>query len=603
LLGLGAGAAYGLAALGLVLVYRGSGVINFAHGAVGMIGTFAFYELHDVRHWSFASAAVPALVVCALLGVAIQLLVMGPLQHSSGLAKLLATLGVLTTLEGLAGLRYHSGSVVVASSLPRSTVQIAGAVIGWDRLLIFALVVVLVAILFALYRYSKFGIATAAVAENPRAAAHLGHSPTAIACANWAMGSMLAGLAGILLAPITGLSVAGLTLLVIPALAAAVVGRMLSFPVTLLAGVLIGVAQSEITRYVSSPGWANAVPFFVIIVMLSLRGTGLPTRGTESQRMPAVGLGRIRLWLLAIALAVVIGLVQVVPPEWVDGITVSITVAIVVLSIVVVTGYAGQVSLAQWMMAGLGAWIAAKLVTSAGFSMLAALLIAVVVMIPIGVVIGLPALRSRGDQLAIVTLGVSVAIEQLIFNSPALTGGSTGLQVGFPTVFGIDVDNIIHPRSYAVVSICLFTICAVAIERTGRRVAGRVGHRRQALRIRFRRDGSRGRWGGLLVPQPRCPVQRLSGIPICHRRRLCRHRRARLRHGPIGGFGPATRRRRNHPRQPVRRGNRTVSPGGERSAANSHGGRQCRRCCRLGNPALEQRRQEDHGEDSPKPAC
>lgn len=489
LLGLGAGAAYGLAALGLVLVYRGSGVINFAHGAVGMIGTFVFYELHDVRHWSFASAAVPALVVCALLGVAIQLLVMGPLQHSSGLAKLLATLGVLTTLQGLAGLRYHSGSVVVASSLPRSTVQIAGAVIGWDRLLIFALVVVLVAILFVLYRYSKFGIATAAVAENPRAAAHLGHSPTAIACANWAMGSMLAGLAGILLAPITGLSVVGLTLLVIPALAAAVVGRMLSFPVTLLAGVLIGVAQSEITRYVSSPGWANAVPFFVIIVMLSLRGTGLPTRGTESQRMPAVGLGRIRLWLLAIALAVVIGLVQVVPPEWVDGITVSIAVAIVVLSIVVVTGYAGQVSLAQWMMAGLGAWIAAKLVTSAGFSMLAALLTAVMVMIPIGVVIGLPALRSRGDQLAIVTLGVSVAIEQLIFNSPALTGGSTGLQVGFPTIFGIGVDNIVHPRSYAVVSICLFTICAVAVANLRR---GRAGRGLLALRSNERAAASLG---------------------------------------------------------------------------------------------------------------
>ena len=91
LLGLGAGALSGLAALGLVLVYRGSAVINFAHGAVGAVGTYFFYELHDLRGWSFVEACVPAMVLCALVGVLIHCLVMFPLRRASGLTRLLAT--------------------------------------------------------------------------------------------------------------------------------------------------------------------------------------------------------------------------------------------------------------------------------------------------------------------------------------------------------------------------------------------------------------------------------------------------------------------------------------------------------------------------------
>jgi ABC-type branched-subunit amino acid transport system ATPase component/branched-subunit amino acid ABC-type transport system permease component len=489
LLGLGAGALYGIAALGLVLVYRGSGVINFAHGAIGMVGTFAFYELHEVRNWSFVASAVPALLVCAALGVIIQLLIMAPLRNSSGLTKLLATLGVLTTLQGLASLRYKSESVIVTSSLPRDTVSIAGATIGADRLLIFAIVVVLAAILYVVYRYTKFGIATSAVAENPRTAARLGYSPNAIACANWALGSMLAGVAGILLAPITGLSVTGLTLLVVPALAAAVVGGMVSFPITLAAGIVMGIVQAEMTHYVTTPGWSDAVPFFVIIIVLSLRGTSLPTRGSTSQRMPSVGTGRVRWWLVAAVVAVAVLIVQTASVQWVDGITTTLTIAIVVLSVVVVTGYAGQVSLAQWSLAGLGAFIAATLVASAGLTFLPALLLTLVCMIPIGIMVGLPALRSRGDQLAIITLGVTVALQQLLFNNPSLTGRGNGLSIGFATLFGQPVDAILHPQRYAIVVIVFFTLCALAVANLRR---GRVGRRMLALRSNERAAASLG---------------------------------------------------------------------------------------------------------------
>jgi sulfate-transporting ATPase len=489
LIGLGAGALYGLSALGLVLVYRGSGVINFAHGALGLVGAYLFYELHDVRHWPFAAAFPPALIACGLLGVLIQLGIMRPLRSSSALVRLLATLAVLTTIQGLISLSLTQQVLIVAPSLPGSPVQIGGVAIGEDQLALLAIAVVLTAGLAVVYKRTKFGLATSAVAENARLAGHLGYSPNTIAAANWAIGSMLAGTAGVLLAPITGLDVMSMTLMVIPALAAAVVGRMVSFPVTLAAGLLMGVLQSELTRYVSQPGWATAVPFFVIIVVLAARGTSLPTRGESSTKLPAVGSGRIRPCLLAPALAGGAAVIEAVPLSWVDGITETCVVAIVVLSVVVVTGYAGQLSLAQWALAGVGAWIAAQLVAAQHFPFWLALLVALLAMVPVGVLVGLPALRTRGDQLAILTLGVGVAVSALIFSSPNLTGGSTGIDVGFPTLFGLPIDTIFHPRNYALVSLGFFVLAAVLVVNLRR---GRAGRRLLAIRSNERAAASLG---------------------------------------------------------------------------------------------------------------
>jgi branched-subunit amino acid ABC-type transport system permease component len=175
ILGLGAGALYGLQALGMVLAYRGSGVINFASGAVGMAGTFMFYELHDEHGWGFAAAVIPSLLFCAAIGVVIQMLVTRPLRRSSGLTKLLATLGVLMTLEGAASLWFQAQTYIVTSSLPQSSVRILGATVGKDRIFIFVIVLVLSGVLYTLYKYSLFGIVTSGVAENPLA--RKGHLP------------------------------------------------------------------------------------------------------------------------------------------------------------------------------------------------------------------------------------------------------------------------------------------------------------------------------------------------------------------------------------------------------------------------------------------
>src|SRR5262249_12436605 len=131
------------------------------------------------------------------------------------------------------------------------------------------------------------------------ATAALGQSPDRIATINWALGAGLAGFAAVLIVPLTSLQVNELTLLVIPALAAALVGGFSSFPLTLLGGLAIGIAESEFARYVHTPGWAKSVPFLVIITVLVIKGRALPLRGEGTERPSELGTGRVSVPLVA----------------------------------------------------------------------------------------------------------------------------------------------------------------------------------------------------------------------------------------------------------------------------------------------------------------
>jgi len=488
ILGLCTGALYALAALGVVIVYRGSGVINFAHGAIGVLGAYVFYELHDARGHGFLVAFVPSLLVCAGVGIGVQFLVMRPLRNNSPLAHLLATLGVLALIQGLLSLHYKQQALAVRASLPTRGVSFLGAHVGLDRLLVLALVMFTsVALAFA-YARTKFGRATSAVAENRMAASYLGLSPNLIAGANWAVGSMLAATAAILLAPITGLQTSQLTLLLVPALAAAVVGRMSSFPLTVAAGLLIGVAQTLLTRYVNGTDWSSAVPFVLLLVVLSLRGSALPDRSHVRLKLPAVGSGRIRPVALLVAVVVAVVLLQALPIAWVDGATTTISMAVIVLSVVVVTGYAGQISLAQVALGGFGAWVAGRLVVE-GLGFGPALLLGVLATLPLGILVGLPALRTRGANLGIMTLAFGVAMEALLFNSGPLTGRDVGTQVGFTTLFGLKLDTIFHPRNYALFCMLAFVLCGLAVANIRR---GKAGRRMLAVRANERAAAAAG---------------------------------------------------------------------------------------------------------------
>ena len=280
---------------------------------------------------------------------------MRPLRRAPRISKVIATLGILTALQAAATIEWGGVARFVTSLLPIRLVEpVAGVAIGVDRLWLLGIAVVLTIGLWIVYRFTLFGAATSAVAEDEHALAALGWSPDLIATVNWALGAALGALAATLIAPIAGLSVINLSLLVIPALAAALVGNFSSFPLTLLGGLAIGVGEAELTRYVKSPGWPTSVPLLVIVVVLTLRGHALPVRGERSERPPVLGTGRISSLAVLTALVATTFALFDVSASWVDGITITMLVGFIGLSLVVVTGYAGQISLAQFAMAGMG---------------------------------------------------------------------------------------------------------------------------------------------------------------------------------------------------------------------------------------------------------
>jgi ABC-type branched-subunit amino acid transport system ATPase component/branched-subunit amino acid ABC-type transport system permease component len=490
LLGFGIGALYALASQGLMVIYRGSGVLNFALGAIGMVGVYVEWELAVERDWPFLAAALVGIAVSASLGAITHLLIMRPLRTASPLVRVIATLGVLVTLQSIAVLRYGSTPKFVASELPTDVWRISGdIVISVDRLILLGIAAVLGATLFALYKYTRFGLATTAVSENERAASSLGWSPDRIATVNWALGCGLAGLAAILIAPIVTLQVTVMTNLILAATAAALVAGFRSFPTAFIAGLLIGIAQTELNRYVKQPGFGESVPFIVIVVVLVVRGQALPLRDYFLQRLPSVGSGRINWPWMAVGVAVAAFLLATLGPEWTDAIIISLSFSLVLLSIVLLTGYAGQLSLAQFTIAGFGAYVAGRLVASQGTPLWLAALIAIGAAIPLGMLFALPAVRTRGINLAIVTLGLGTAIELMLFRNTKYTGGIAGTQIGDAKLFGIDIDSIGHPTRYGLFALGCFIVSALCVANIRR---GRTGRRLLAVRTNERAAAALG---------------------------------------------------------------------------------------------------------------
>src|ERR1700685_385813 len=154
-IGLGAGALYAIAAIGLVLVFRGSRVVNFAQGAVGMIAAYVFYELHTVNGLTVWVSIPAGLLASGALGALFNLVVIRQMREASALAKIVATLALLVTIQEIIALMFGPTPRIVDSSLPTNSVKIFGIMVGEDRLWIFGIVVVLTVVLWAIYKFTK----------------------------------------------------------------------------------------------------------------------------------------------------------------------------------------------------------------------------------------------------------------------------------------------------------------------------------------------------------------------------------------------------------------------------------------------------------------
>jgi sulfate-transporting ATPase len=489
-LGLGGSATYALLAVGLVLIYRASGVLNFAHGALAMVGGYVFYELRMVHDWPYLAATLTSMLATAVLGAAVYVLLMRPLKDAAVLVRIIATLGVMIALEAVATLRYGATVLTLPQVLPDEKIEVLGIAIPQDRLWLIAIAAVLTAVLHLISTRTTFGLATRAVAENQRTAAAVGWSPSFIATINWAIGSALAALAGTFIIPIASLSVGPLTLLVVPALAVALVGGFSSFLLAFLGAIVLGMSQGAATQFAGDlPGLAEALPFVLILIVLIVRKQALSARGEVLHRLPSLGTGQMS-WPVVGGLFVV-GVVAslTLPLEWAVALGVSVIVAIILLSITVITGYAGQLSLGQYALAGFGALVAARTVVDLGWPFEIALVLGVVAAMVAGLLFGIPALRSRGATLAIMTLGLGTAVQGVIFSNGDYAGGPYGFSVSEQTFFGISIDPLTDTRTYTIFALVWFALAVLAVRNLRRH---RVGRRLIAIRTNERAAASIG---------------------------------------------------------------------------------------------------------------
>ena len=490
LLGLGVGALYAFASQGLIVIYRGTGVLNFSLGATAIAGVFMQWELQYEQGLPFLLSAAIGVALSAVLGVLTHWVIMRPLRRASSLIRVIATLGVLITIQAGVVIRYGSNPRQVDSWLPTDRITLWGDVaITVDRLILLAIASASAVALWLLYRSSQFGLQTEAVSESERSAAAVGVSPNRIAVLNWALGSSIATIAGILVVPIITLQVTAMTSLVLAALAAALVGDFRSFPIATAAGLGLGIGQTLVGRYVDQQGLGPSLPFLVIIVFLVFRGRSLPLRDYFLRELPKVGNGRLSWDWMVFGCGALVFLMLTKQTKWIDALTVSLCIAIVLLSIVVVTGYAGQLSLAQYAMAGFGAYVAGRLVAVFEIPFLLGLVAGIAAAVPLGIIFGLPAVRTRGINLAIVTLGLGTTMELMLFRNRNYTGGVQGTQVGNPDLFGYDIGSINHPARYGIFVLAM-TILAVIIVANVRR--GRSGRRLIAVRTNERAAAALG---------------------------------------------------------------------------------------------------------------
>src|SRR5262245_34140832 len=265
LLGLGTGALIAGIALGIILTYRGSGIINLATGAVSMVAGYTFWSLRSDPQYTngffdFTLGTAPALVitllVCALLGVLMEVLVFRPLRTAAPLAKLVASLGILLTLQSTMLLTFGTTPKTPQDILPKgsSGVVVAHVPIQANRFWLTGIVLGIAALLIVGYRWTRFGLATRAASENEVNGMLVGLSPNQLSLVNTALAGAVAGAMGVLAAPLVQVDSTSLPLQIVPALAAAVLARFTSFGIAAAVGILIGIADSLLV-YAQTFSW------------------------------------------------------------------------------------------------------------------------------------------------------------------------------------------------------------------------------------------------------------------------------------------------------------------------------------------------------------
>ncbi len=497
LLGIPIGCVYALMATGIVVTYKTSGVLNLAFGAQAYVSGCAFYVLRSPDRLGLPMPVAFVLAVLVLgpaLGVLLDRALYRYLRTAPPVAKLVTSLGLLVAIPQILQLKLGSTPLTnppgVASD---STIAVAGVNVSTNQVATMVITALAVAGLTLMFRHTSLGLQMRAVVESPRLTSLTGVDAARIGTIAWMLSSAFAGLAGVLLAPLfSQLSDIDYFTVLVAALAAAAFGRLTSVGLTLLGGVALGAAQKLLDGYAPSgsvfwTGMRGSLPFLSLILLLLFwpglrqnRAAADPLAGVDPPPPPPAAATRDRRLTVAtyaIAAVVIVGgsyvTYAVVDDFWLQLVTHGVILALVFLSITLITGIGGQLSLCQATFCAVGCFATAQLTDRTGMPVLVAACVAAAFTAVVGALVAIPALRLGGVYLALATLAFALMFENVIMPLEAVSGGSRAVRVPRPRFLGISFGD---DRRFFLLSLAFLGLASLVVVLVREGTTGRFLH-------------------------------------------------------------------------------------------------------------------------------
>ncbi len=489
------GCTYAIVAVGLVLTYQATGVFNFAYGAQAYISGYAFTKLVQTVHLPVGVAFVLSVVVLApLIGLAFDRLLFSKIPNSNTTAKLVTGISLFVGIPSLLAVIFGSANTYSPPSIifnPDTVYfRVAGTPVNGIYLTTILTTVFILVALVGLMRFTSLGLQMRGAVESRRLIELDGVNAGRVVATAWMISGFMAGLAGVLLAPIYGqLQFDDYAALMVAAFAAAAWAVLRSMPIAALVGVAMGVLATTLQGYLPvSSVWSSAVltslPFIVLVVALlvvpglrTLDSTKDPLSSVDPPTPPSAAAIRApqiekvtRVGWYVLLAVFVISMLTWLPTTWENVFNAGLVYSIVFLSITLITGMGGQLSLAQATLAGVGAFTAAQLANHFGLNLLIGGLVGAAAAALVATVLAFASVRLRGLGLALLTIAAALFFDNTVFPQLTATNG-TSLQVK-PKWVGLGITNP-DGHAFFILAMVVLVVCIAVVRLIHRGTTGR----------------------------------------------------------------------------------------------------------------------------------
>jgi branched-subunit amino acid ABC-type transport system permease component len=484
--GLSFGSVYALLAVGLVLTYRTTGIFNLSFGPQAFLAAALYYDLHIRHGWPmYVALFLTVFVASPLVGIILDRFLFRFLRSATEAAKLVSVLGLFVAIPQIVllwfGSNPQSGAVGVVPDGSVVYHPLEDVFLNRDDLAIIIVGLLVFVGLSAMMQYTALGLRMRAVVESPRLTELAGVNADRSSMVSWMLSSGLAGMAGVLLAPVFAgqIDYSSYTTLVIAAIAASVLGSLNSIPLAYLGGLLLGATQQLLAKYlptnsILASGLRPALPFVALFLILILspalwrrRQVTDPLAGVDPPPPAPASTDRSEMLTIGTRIAAVVffGLIGYylffhANLHWVDLAVRAGILSIIFLSITVITGFAGQVSLCQATFAAIGACATGQLATKQGMSVLAAMCLGALIAAAVGALVAIPALRLGGIFLSLATLAFAFFFQNVLLQIDWISGGIIPIAAPRPLIGSIDFAS---DKSFLVLTAVILVLVSVAV--------------------------------------------------------------------------------------------------------------------------------------------